>query len=228
MFDAERLLGGLISQGLGGKRRRRRNLKWSLGVGAVGLAIAAWEHFNQTQASDPTSQQTATPPAAPPPPPPASSGAPATDGSAPVARGTRPPLPPQRTPLQTAAASATEADRNDDAMLLIRAMICAASADGTIDAKEQSRIIERLVAAGLGSDERAFLAREFAAPPDPKALFGSVRNAQLAEQIYTVSTLTIDVDDAKEHAYLRGLAEWLGLSAERLADLELRISGRAR
>ncbi len=198
MFDAERLLGGLISQGLGGKRRRRRNLKWSLGVGAVGLAIAAWEHFSQATASNTTSE----PAPAPPPPPP--QGA-----------------------LSTMVANVSDADRNEDAMLLIRAMICAANADGTIDAKEQSRIIEKLVAAGLGSEERAFLAREFAAPPDPKALFSSVRDVQLAEQIYTVSKLTMDVDDALEQAYLSNLAGWLGLSADRVAELKLRMLGQS-
>ena len=239
MFDAERLLGGLISQGLGVKRQRRNKLKWSLGVGAVGLAIAAWEHFNKSEGSAASSEPTPAPPASspqpPPPPPPEGSGAPATETAALLSRAPPPPPPASYAPAPRASqptpgttdASTPDADRSDDAMLLIRAMICAANADGMIDAKEQSRIIEKLVTAGLGNEERAFLAREFAAPPDPKALFSSVRDLQLAEQIYTVSRLTVDVDVAQEHAYLSNLAGWLGLAADRVAELELRMLGQS-
>ena len=213
MFDAERLLGGLLSQGLGSKRRRRRSMKWSVGLGAVGLAIAAWEHFSQSSGATAPAEPNAAPP----------TGAPSAI----------PPPPPHATAHSSAHSSASagaapaDADRNEDAMLLIRAMICAANADGTIDAREQSRIIEKLVSAGLGSEERAFLAREFAAPPEPEALLSAVRDVLLAEQIYTVSRLTVDLDDTQEHAYLSSLAGWLGLSAARIAELELRALGQS-
>ena len=105
-------------------------------------------------------------------------------------------------------------------------MICAANADGRIDADEQTRILDRLVGAGLGSEERAFLVRELAAPTDPAVLFTDVREPLLAEEIYVVSRLAITVDAAAEHAYLVRLAHRLGLTPERVAELELSCSPR--
>jgi uncharacterized membrane protein YebE (DUF533 family) len=221
MFDAQKLLGSLISDGLGGSRRKKRGgsaLKWQLGLGAVGVAIAAWEHFDKSRAEG--TQAAAGPAPGPPPPPPPS---PAARAGAPAgaAAFASPPPPPT---ASVGADATADAGGADEAMLLVRAMICAAHADGHIDADEQVRILDRLVAAGLGSEERALLVRELAAPADPATLFADVRDPLLAEEIYVVSRLAITLDEVTEHAYLTRLAHRLGLTPTQVAELDLRCS----
>ena len=210
MFDAQKLLGSLISDGLGGGRRKRGGsaLKWQLGLGAVGVAIAAWEHFDKSRTEG--TQAAAGPNPGPPPPPP----------PAPAALAMPPPPPT----ASVGAVATADAGGAGEAMLLVRAMICAAHADGHIDADEQVRILDRLVAAGLGSEERALLVRELATPADPATLFADVRDPLLAEEIYVVSRLAITLDDTAEHAYLTRLAHRLGLTPVQVAELDLRCS----
>ena len=223
MFDAQKLLGSLISDGLGGGRRKRGGsaLKWQLGLGAVGVAIAAWEHFDKSRA-DGTQAAAGPNPGPPPPPAPAARiGVPAGAAGAPSAAFAPPPPPPT---ASVGAGATADAGGGDAAMLLVRAMICAAHADGHIDADEQVRILDRLVAAGLGSEERALLVRELATPADPATLFADVRDPLLAEEIYVVSRLAITLDDTAEHAYLTRLAHRLGLTPVQVAELDLRCS----
>ena len=86
MLDAERLLGnlltGTLSQALGGRGSRLLRTgsigtKANLGIGLLGLAMAAYEHYSQQQpsvASAAGSRPPPPPPASgPPPPPPATS-----------------------------------------------------------------------------------------------------------------------------------------------------------
>ena len=48
-MDAERLLGSLLT---GGLRRGTRGVnKAALAIGAIGVAMAAWEHYQQQQRS---------------------------------------------------------------------------------------------------------------------------------------------------------------------------------
>lgn len=81
MFDAQTLLGHVLRDalggGLGGGRRRNRRgsltglprgLEGKIGMGLIGLAVAAFEHFRQQQ-SAPAASGPATPPMPPPPPP---------------------------------------------------------------------------------------------------------------------------------------------------------------
>lgn len=105
----------------------------------------------------------------------------------------------------TPAADAME----EQAKLMIRAMIQAAKADGEIDQAEQSAILDRL--GDISDEERAFVQAELRKPSD---LHGLVQDAGAAgrEQIYATSLAAIRVDNAAEAAYLRQLAGGLGLS----------------
>jgi uncharacterized membrane protein YebE (DUF533 family) len=98
--------------------------KAKIGMGALGLAIAAYEHYKSS--NRPAATASAPPPqpmhGGTPPPPPAAAGSP-------------PPAP--------GTAAPTDAERAVEAMHLLRAMICAANADGLIDADERQRIAER-------------------------------------------------------------------------------------
>jgi len=101
-----------------------------------------------------------------------------------------------------------KADADKRAELIIRAMINAAKADGSIDQDEQNRIIAKL--GDLTQEEIDFVRREFAAPLDVEA-FARTVPADMAEQIYTVSLTAIDLDKNSEAQYLANLAKALSI-----------------
>jgi len=100
-------------------------------------------------------------------------------------------------------------EANDHAALIIRAMINAAKSDGSIDQAEQNNIISKL--GDVTQEEIDFVKREFAAPLDVHA-FARTVPANMAEQIYTVSLMAIDLDKNTEAQYLADLAQGLNIS----------------
>ena len=212
MFNPEKLLGGLLKESLGLKRS---GAKGALGMGVLGLAIAAAEHFANQKSGTPAtggspdgrSVPSFPPPPPPPgmrspaPPPPGSSAAPPTPSG-----GTRPPPPP---PAQTPSIGLG----SDEAVLLIRAMIASANADGTIDARERRKILQRLESIDLSEEERRFLQAEFGAPCGLETVAAQVKSDAMARQVYAVSLMAVTVDTDAEQTYLDSLAGRLGLSA---------------
>ena len=217
MIDGERLLGGLLKQGLRGTRsrgRRRSGLdslfgsttNTMLGMGALGIAIAAFEHFTKSPSS--SSSQTAAPPSRtpgskPPPPPP---GALEVSETAPVP----PPVP--------GGAFGDQAGTGEP-ILLIQAMIAAANADGKIDGNEMGAIINHLEEAGMTGEERDFIEKELASPKSIDSILPQVQGEELANQIYAVSLLAIEVDTKAERDYLRYLQARLGISDQTAREL---------
>ncbi|MEM9425402.1 MAG: DUF533 domain-containing protein [Pseudomonadota bacterium] len=110
----------------------------------------------------------------------------------------------------TGTTTATDA-MEENAKLMIRAMIQAAKADGEIDAEERAKIMEHL--GDAGPEERAFIEAELGAPVDPMALANDT-SQQMAAQVYATALMTIRVDSLKEAEYINKLAEGLGLSDE--------------
>lgn len=105
----------------------------------------------------------------------------------------------------------------ENAKLMIRAMIQAAKADGEIDAEERQKILDHLNDASEA--ELAFVEAELAAPVDVQALVSATGDAMKA-QIYATSVMAIRVDSPLETAYLDQLAAGLGLDAETRARLD--------
>lgn len=99
----------------------------------------------------------------------------------------------------------------DNAKLMLRAMIQAAKADGEIDAEEQAKIMEHL--GDASPEEIAFVKEQLAAPVDFAALAQDT-SEQMKAQVYGMSLMAIRVDSDAEKAYLDGLAQALGLSEE--------------
>ena len=98
---------------------------------------------------------------------------------------------------------------NDQAILMIRAMVNAAKSDGRVDEKEQENIISKL-GSDVSQDEIEFLKKEFAAPVDVAAFAQSVPQG-LEQQIYAMSLTSIDLDTNNEAQYLGQLAQGLKL-----------------
>ncbi len=106
---------------------------------------------------------------------------------------------------------------NEQATIMIRAMINAAKADGRVDDEEQRHIIE-----GLGKDitpeEVAFVQDELAAPVDVDAFVRSVPRGAEA-QVYLASLMAIDLDTNPEAQYLHQLAQGMGLNPKEVNGL---------
>ncbi len=98
-----------------------------------------------------------------------------------------------------------------NAKLMIRAMIQAAKADGEIDADERAKIMEHM--GDVGTEERAFIEAELAAPADAMALAQDT-SQQMAAQVYASALMTVKVDKVSEVEYLNTLAKALNLSDE--------------
>ena len=193
MIDPTRLLGALLS----GSARRSlpSGAGLAVGMGAIGLAVAAFEHFAQARQVLPPAGSSAQPP-----PLPAPAGAPtSTQGP--------PPLP------VAGRLSATQQPASQ-ALVLIRAMVSAAWADGTLDEGERTAIIQRLATAGLSDEEQALAANELQSPARLEVLVAQAEDRTLAEQIYAVSLLAIRVDTPAERSYMERLAAGLGLEPE--------------
>ena len=105
-------------------------------------------------------------------------------------------------------------------LTLLKAMIAAAKADGHIDASEMSDINQKISDFGLSGDIAGFVQSEIVAPMTP-AQFAALSDTQeTAAEIYLISSMLIDKDNAMEKAYLDELVLALELPVELLAELE--------
>jgi uncharacterized membrane protein YebE (DUF533 family) len=110
------------------------------------------------------------------------------------------------------------------ALVLVRAMIAAARADGHIDDAERARITEKLSLSGMNSDTQEFLANELKAPVDIDALVAAaVTDAQKVE-LYTASRLTIEPKTRAERGYLDLLAGRLKLPDSLIDHIEATVA----
>lgn len=102
-----------------------------------------------------------------------------------------------------------QASANEQAILMIRAMVNAAKADGRVDNAEQEKIVSKL-GAEVSQDEINFLKAEFAAPLDVQRFADSVPDG-LEPQIYALSLTSIELDTQAEAQYLGQLAQHMEL-----------------
>lgn len=102
----------------------------------------------------------------------------------------------------------------DNARLMIRAMVQSAKSDGEIDAEEQAKILEHL--SDASAEEIAFVTAEMNAPIDVNGLAMETGEAAKA-QVYSAALMAISVNTEPEKQYLRGLASALALSEDKVA-----------
>jgi uncharacterized membrane protein YebE (DUF533 family) len=115
-----------------------------------------------------------------------------------------------------------EGDNDDQerALLMLRAMIAAAAADGEIDDAERARIVGNLRQAGLDEEASGFFDQEMANPLDAAGLIQLASTPEIAAQIYTAARLSVDPDTEDEQTFLGDLASGLGLDAELVAHID--------
>ena len=103
------------------------------------------------------------------------------------------------------------AEQDQQAEVLIRAMLNAAKADGEIDQSEQQRILKHL--GDISEDEAQFLRTEMSTPTSVDTFIRSVPRG-MEQQVYLMSLTAIDLDSKSEAQYLHKLAQGLGISEQ--------------
>lgn len=104
------------------------------------------------------------------------------------------------------------AQANDQATVLIRAMVNAAKADGQVDQDEIQNIVGRL-GGDVDQAEAAFLKQELQAPLDIQGYCQSVPQ-ELSQQAYAFSVMGMKLDTKQEAQYLGAMAQGLGLNPQ--------------
>lgn len=102
---------------------------------------------------------------------------------------------------------------NSLSLLLARAMIAAAKADGQIDTRESQVILNQINGLDLPAEDKAFLFEEYGRALDVTALAEDVDSPEHAAEVYAASVLMVDPPSAPERIYLDTLARELRLDA---------------
>jgi uncharacterized membrane protein YebE (DUF533 family) len=231
-MDLNRVLGALLGGAAQPQRKRRRSpgvgsvlggrsaeARAARAIGALAVgAIGAWmERSGQAQPA----------PAAPQPA--RRAPAPAPDVAGPARRipqtgsatGASPWAQPRPAPPpEPTGPEAEEAE----ALLMIRAMIAAAKADGRVDAAERAAIAAQLDAAGLSAEERDFVLADFDRPLTPEALARDARDPMLRARLYAAAVAAAGEITPPERAWLDALAQALKLDKAAAAAIEERLS----
>lgn len=225
MFDPQRLLGQMLGDALGGgygRRKKHRDRggfgsgsgllnKATLGVGLLGVAYAAWEHYKHKGGASAATAASPTPTASAGMPP-----------APPAAASVMPPPPRGAASQGGASADAVLTPAQQDALTLMRAMIAAAHADGLLDSDEREAIVGRAREGGLDGDALRRLGSELRSPLPPERLLATARDG-LAPDIYAASLLAIRIDTPAERDYLDALAGALGLDAAQREEVHRRL-----
>ena len=240
MRDLQKLVGGLSKSGalhgfLGGvagggltsmvtSKKGRKTGKKALKYGALaavgGLAWKAYKQYSANQgqtASSVNPQQQNTPPQ--------SIG---QDTYTPDPRRTNGYAQPGYSAMPTTLSENNFEQVCDDTnesgqMLLMRAMIAAAYADGHIDENERQAIFSQVEQLDLSVQEKATLFDELRQPMSLNQLVEQVPDAQTGIEVYAASASAIDLAQPASTDYLQSLANQLCLPRELVGHIHQQL-----
>lgn len=109
-------------------------------------------------------------------------------------------------------------------LILLKAMIAAAKADGHIDEQELVTIKDEMVKLGLGTSAVDFFRDEAGKPLNVKDVVADVSDAETAAEVYLASKLLLNLDNADEKDYLDQLVAALGLDDSLVAELDRAVA----
>lgn len=115
---------------------------------------------------------------------------------------------------QRAFEEVVEDDNEQGQMILMRAMIAAAHADGHIDDTERQRIFGQVDTMDLSVHEKATLFDELRKPLSLSELVQQVPNAQTGIEVYAASASAVDTSQASSQAFLNQLSQQLCIPSE--------------
>jgi len=222
-FDLGQVIGAVLGGGAAPRRRspagyarRAPAGNAQLGRALAGLAGIAIEALRRSQTAPPA-------PAAPPAP--GQGGlkdAPASAGPWGKAPGAAKPVADPWAPVAAEPEEEPSAETAEGLMML-RAMIAAAKADGAIDAEERGRIAAQLDDAGLSAAARDTVLADFDKPLSPAALAKLASDPMLAAQLYAAAVVGAGEIAAAERAWLDEFAKALKLDRAAAAAIEARL-----
>lgn len=109
-------------------------------------------------------------------------------------------------------------------LLLARAMISAAKADGQIDPQESQAILNQINGLDLPTEDKAFLFEEYARPLDIVALSRDVDSPEHAAEVYTAAVLMVEPPSPPERIFLDTLAKALGLESGLVQQIQATVA----
>ncbi len=117
---------------------------------------------------------------------------------------------------------------HDSSLLLLRTMVAAAAADGTVDQGEHDRIAAAIAQSGHGAEAAAFWAAELKQPATPAEIASAVGSSQeLGVQAYMAARLATGAPNEAEKGFLSTLATALALPSALVAQIEGAASAHA-
>lgn len=146
----------------------------------------------------------------------------------PVIDASATPLPAAPQPAALPAPAADAAGSGETALLVMRAMIAAAAADGRIDQDERERILGTLTRAGIDGEGVKVIEAELDRPASAAELAASVKTPEMAVQVYTAARRIITPNTVEERVFLAHLSAALGLDPKVVAQIDALASGAIR
>jgi uncharacterized membrane protein YebE (DUF533 family) len=125
---------------------------------------------------------------------------------------------------QKAFEEVVQDDNEQGQLLLMRAMITAAYADGHIDETERQRIFAQVETMELSLAEKAMLFDELRKPLSLQELVQQVPNAQTGIEVYAASASAIDTSDPSSEAFLQALSQQLCIPRELVASIHQQLA----
>ncbi|ENM5761573.1 tellurite resistance TerB family protein [Vibrio mimicus] len=111
-------------------------------------------------------------------------------------------------------------------LIILKAMIAAAKADGHVDDQEMARIQQAIEELGADNQVQQLVEQELRKPLDPAEIARFAQNPAQASELYLASLLIADEQNFMEKAYLNELAKQLGLDDQLVAQLNLQVIGQ--
>jgi uncharacterized membrane protein YebE (DUF533 family) len=221
-LDVEGLVGSVLRGVLGGRRKRSRGalryltsgrsslLNASTLLTVAGVAWGLWETASKSAAKPAPAPAPATTPVVPPPLP--------SNAAAPGP----PPLPQS---VAAPAAAMTTSSVPPEVIRVLRLMLSAARADGTLAPHEREAILAQARAVGAES----LVAPELDAPRPLSEIVAGAADARSRQDLYTLAFTIVRADEQvseTERVYLSELAQHLQLEPDIVGELEREAARR--
>nr|WP_136250206.1 tellurite resistance TerB family protein [Ningiella ruwaisensis] len=125
---------------------------------------------------------------------------------------------------QQAFEEVVEESNEQGQLILMRAMITAAYADGHIDESERQRIFAQVETMDLSMQEKAMLFDELRRPLSLPELVQQVPNAQTGIEVYAASASAIDQNAPESRAFLQELSNQLCIPRELVHNIHEQLA----
>jgi len=115
----------------------------------------------------------------------------------------------------------------ETAELCLRGMIEAIKSDGHVSQDEIEKLTGKLAEGGITDDEKRFVQAEMAKPQDLAGLVKAIPNPEVGIQVYAAALMAISVDTPAEKAFLKDLADGIGIAPDAVARLHQLVGAPA-